>query len=141
MRHGVIQVVHVMIIMLVISLKLKYILHLSLELLVLLYLFLLVGLLLDPLLYLVLLFDSIINDVPLLFESSDPFEKVHVLEVTACLCALEVKTPFLSFSFWLFPINISVIQHVNPDKVSHLVVHFFTIAKLECEILVFFILM
>jgi hypothetical protein len=98
-----------MIVMFFISLKFKDVLHLRLELLVLLYLFLLVGLLLDLLLPLVLLSDGIVDHVPLLFESSDPFEKVHVLEVTACLCALKVKTPFLSFSFRLFSINISVV--------------------------------
>jgi hypothetical protein len=42
---------------------------------------------------------------------------------------------------WLLPIEISIVEHMDANKVRHFIVHFFSFTKLKCEILVFFVLL
>jgi len=42
---------------------------------------------------------------------------------------------------WLLSIEIAVVEHMDAYKVGHFVIHFFTFAKLEGEVLVFLVLL
>jgi hypothetical protein len=59
----------------------------------------------------------------------------------AGLGALVIKWTLAFFVVWVFSFHIAIIEHVDAYEVGHLIIHFFTIAKLECEILVLLLLM
>lgn len=50
-------------------------------------------------------------------------------------------TLLLVFILRLLPFNIAVIKHVNTDEVRHLIIHFFSLAKLERQIFILFVLL
>ena len=120
--------------------------HLGFQLLVFLQLLLLWNfrllLLTNSFLVLVFLFYRVIDHVPLLFQVTHSPNKVYEFEMWTSIRALIGEpTLLLVFILRLLPFNIAVIKHVNTDEVRHLVIHFFSLAKLERQVFILFVLL
>lgn len=90
----------------------------------------------------IFLFNRLINYIPLLLQVPHSAYKVYEFEMWTSVGALIGETTFLLiFILRLLTFNIAVIKHVNPDEVRHLIIHFFSLAKLECQIFILLVLL